>query len=116
MPSSRTIPSECFLNQNLNNRHRGQSVLNLYRASFNDCMKFFFCHRLLTLRTSTSWCEARKLWCHRLLQLNWNSTNGYFYTYINHGLGPYTLDYDYMIVLNVSLESMPSLNTKCNEK
>jgi chondroitin AC lyase len=35
---------------------------------------------------------------------------------INHGLGPYTLDYNYMIVPNVSLESMPSLIQKYNEE
>ena len=29
--------------------------------------------------------------------------------YINHGPGPYTLDYNYMIVPNVSLASMPTL-------
>jgi chondroitin AC lyase len=29
--------------------------------------------------------------------------------WINHGLGPYTLDYNYMILPNVSLESMPTI-------
>lgn len=29
--------------------------------------------------------------------------------WLNHGKGPYTLDYNYMIVPNVSLEAMPTL-------
>jgi hypothetical protein len=36
--------------------------------------------------------------------------------YINHGRGPYTLDYNYMIVPNVTLESMPSLIKKYDEE
>jgi chondroitin AC lyase len=36
--------------------------------------------------------------------------------YINHGRGPYTLDYNYMILPNVTLESMPSLIKKYDEE
>lgn len=36
--------------------------------------------------------------------------------YINHGRGPYMLDYNYMIVPNVSLESMPGLIQKYDEE
>ncbi len=35
--------------------------------------------------------------------------------YINHGVGPYVLDYNYMILPNVSLESMPTLIKQYNE-
>jgi len=36
--------------------------------------------------------------------------------YINHGLGPYVLDYNYMILPNVSLEFMSSLIKKYDEE
>jgi hypothetical protein len=37
--------------------------------------------------------------------------------YINHGLGPYTnLDYNYMVLPNVTLESMPSLIKRYDEE
>jgi chondroitin AC lyase len=36
--------------------------------------------------------------------------------YINHGRGPYILDYNYMILPNVTLESMPSLIKKYDEE
>jgi hypothetical protein len=36
--------------------------------------------------------------------------------YINHGVGPYTLDYNYMILPNVSLESVPTLIKQYNEE
>jgi chondroitin AC lyase len=36
--------------------------------------------------------------------------------YINHGVGPYTLDYNYMILPNVSLESMPTLIKQYDEE
>jgi hypothetical protein len=36
--------------------------------------------------------------------------------FINHGVGPYTLDYNYMILPNVSLESMPALIKKYDEE
>jgi hypothetical protein len=35
---------------------------------------------------------------------------------INHGLGPYTLDYNYMILPNVSLESIPAIIKQYNEE
>jgi hypothetical protein len=35
---------------------------------------------------------------------------------INHGFGPYTLDYNYMILPNVSLESVPALIKQYNEE
>jgi hypothetical protein len=35
---------------------------------------------------------------------------------INHGLGPYTLDYNYMILPNVSLESVPALIKQYDEE
>lgn len=35
---------------------------------------------------------------------------------INHGVGPYTLDYNYMILPNVSLESMPRLIKQYDEE
>jgi hypothetical protein len=35
---------------------------------------------------------------------------------INHGVGPYTLDYNYMILPNVSLESMPTLIKQYDEE
>jgi hypothetical protein len=36
--------------------------------------------------------------------------------YINHGLGPYILDYNYMIIPNVSVESMSTLIRKYNQE
>ena len=36
--------------------------------------------------------------------------------YLNHGRGPYTLDYNYMIVPNVSLESMPTIIKQYTEE
>ena len=36
--------------------------------------------------------------------------------YINHGVGPYILDYNYMIVPNVSVESMPTLIKKYDDE
>ena len=36
--------------------------------------------------------------------------------YINHGVGPYTLDYNYMLLPNVSLESVPTLIKKYDEE
>jgi hypothetical protein len=36
--------------------------------------------------------------------------------YINHGVGPYTLDYNYMILSNVSLESMLTLIKQYSEE
>ena len=36
--------------------------------------------------------------------------------WIDHGLGPYTLDYNYMILPNVSLESMPALIKQYDEE
>jgi chondroitin AC lyase len=36
--------------------------------------------------------------------------------YINHGVGPYVLDYNYMILPNVSLESMPALIKQYDEE
>jgi chondroitin AC lyase len=36
--------------------------------------------------------------------------------YINHGVGPYTLDYNYMILPNVTLESIPTLIKQYNEE
>jgi hypothetical protein len=35
---------------------------------------------------------------------------------INHGIGPYTLDYNYMILPNVSLESVPAVIKQYNEE
>jgi chondroitin AC lyase len=36
--------------------------------------------------------------------------------WINHGLGPYTLDYNYMILPNVSLESIPAVIKQYDEE
>jgi chondroitin AC lyase len=36
--------------------------------------------------------------------------------WINHGLGPYTLDYNYMILPNISRESIPALIKQYNEE
>jgi hypothetical protein len=36
--------------------------------------------------------------------------------WIDHGLGPYSLDYNYMILPNVSLESIPALIKQYNEE
>jgi chondroitin AC lyase len=55
---------------------------------------------------------------------NYNSINIYNHPvtarivtlYINHGLGPYLLDYNYMILPNVSLESMPALIKQYDEE
>ncbi|CAF4876052.1 unnamed protein product [Rotaria sp. Silwood1] len=55
---------------------------------------------------------------------NYHDIGAYNYTvtarvltiWINHGLGPYTLDYNYMILPNVSLESMPTLIKQYNEE
>jgi chondroitin AC lyase len=55
---------------------------------------------------------------------NYNSINIYNHPvtarivtlYINHGLGPYLLDYNYMILPNVSLELMPALIKQYDEE
>jgi hypothetical protein len=36
--------------------------------------------------------------------------------WIDHGLGPFTLDYRYIIVPNVNVESMPSLIKRYDEE
>lgn len=45
-----------------------------------------------------------------------NVTERLLTLYINHGLGPYILDYNYMILPNVSPESMPTLTKKYEEE
>jgi chondroitin AC lyase len=47
---------------------------------------------------------------------NVNVTARMLTLYMDHGVGPYTLDYNYMIVPNVSLESMPALIKQYNEE
>ena len=41
MLSSRTIPTECLLNQNTKDEHSSQGLLNLYRTGFNDYSDIF---------------------------------------------------------------------------
>jgi chondroitin AC lyase len=47
---------------------------------------------------------------------NYTVTNRTVTIWIDHGRGPYTLDYRYMILPNVSLESMPKVIQQYNEE
>jgi chondroitin AC lyase len=47
---------------------------------------------------------------------NYSVTARMLTVWIDHGLGPYTLDYNYFILPNVSLESMPTLIKQCDEE